>query len=131
MVQHLQLCTGDGAACPNETVVFTCTVTGRTNLLWEVKPPLNHTSGPSDTVTAELSIGVRSNSGILLPNGPQGFMFQVALISTSSDNLTSTLTTLTEVSSLNGTTVKCVGNPADSLTIIVAGEFMILHHVMV
>ncbi len=122
---------GDGSACPNDPVVFTCIVTGRTDLLWEVGPPLNHTSGPSDTVTAELSLGVRSSDGTLLPAGPQGFMFQPALTATSGNSLTSTLTTLTEVSSLNGTTVGCVGNPTESLTIIVAGEFMSLHCVMV
>ncbi len=118
---------GDGAACPNDSVVFTCTVTGRTDLLWEVEPPLNHTHGPSNTATAELLIGVTSSDGTLLPSGPEGFMFQPALTATSSNSLTSTLTTLTEVSLLNSTTVSCLGNPAESLTIIVAGEFMILH----
>ncbi len=41
-------------------------------------------------------------------------------------SLTSTLTTLTEnVSSLNGTIVSCLGDPLESLTIIVAGELNI------
>ncbi len=49
-------------------------------------------------------------------------MFEAAVANTSSDSLTSTLTTLTEVSALNGTTVSCLGQPPESLTIIVAGK---------
>ena len=32
---------GDGAACPNDPVIFTCTV-DRTFLRWRVNPPPNH-----------------------------------------------------------------------------------------
>ncbi len=50
-------------------------------------------------------------------------MFEAAVGNTSSDSLTSTLTTLTEnVSSLNGTIVRCTSDQTESLTIIVAGK---------
>ncbi len=109
---------GDGAACPNDPIVFTCVVVGRTNLLWTADPPPNHniTNGLSLVITSSAGIGNRE------PAGPEGFMFQAAITAVSNDSLTSTLTTLTEVSSLNGTTVTCLGGPPGSLTIIVAGE---------
>ncbi len=52
-------------------------------------------------------------------------MFQPAVTATSSDSLTSTLTTLTEVSSLNGTIVGCLASAdgTPNITITVAGEF--------
>ena len=53
-------------------------------------------------------------------------MFQIAITGTSSDSLTSTLTTLTEVSSLNGTTVRCDATQSESLTIIVACEYILI-----
>ena len=49
-------------------------------------------------------------------------MFQAARTEFSSNSLTSTLTTVTEVSLLNGTVVRCIGEATESLTIIVAGE---------
>ncbi len=112
---------GDGAVCPNDPVVFACTVTGRNSLLWTVDPPPNH------MVIEPLSLVVRGSNGTsnLQPAGPQGFMFQAAVTAISSDSLTSTLTTLTEVSSLNGTTVSCLGDKTESLTIIVAGELIL------
>ncbi len=104
---------GDGAACPNDPVVFTCI---GNNLVWTIDPPPNH------AVTGMLSVVVFESNGIgplLPPSGPEGFMFQAAITATSSDSLTSTLTTLTEVSSLNGTIVTCI---SESLTITLAGE---------
>ncbi len=89
---------------------------GRTDLLWTVDPPPNHnvSNGLSLVVTGSDGIGNRNRFG------PEGFMFQAAITAVSSNSLTSTLTTLTEnVSSLNGTTVSCLGN---TLTITVAGE---------
>ena len=111
---------GDGAACPNDPVVFTCTVAARTSLLWTLNPPPNHMT------TEPLQLVVRGSNGIgnQEPAGPEGFVFQAAVTAISSDSLTSTLTTLTEVSSLNGTTVSCTGDQNELLTIIVAGELI-------
>ncbi len=109
---------GNGAACPNDPVVFTCTVTGRTSLLWTVNLSLTHTIINGLRIVLSGIDGIRT----LQPTGPEGFMFQAAITSTSSDSLTSTLTTLTEVSLLNGTNVNCTGDQTESLTIIVVGE---------
>ncbi len=108
---------GDGATCPNDPVLFTCTVNVNF-LLWSVDPPPNH------AVTDGFTRGVIGSNGIgpLPPSGVEGFMFQAALTATSSDSVTSTLTTLTEVSSLNGTTVSCGAVQTESLSITVAGE---------
>ena len=123
---------GDGSACPNDPVVFTCVVTGRTSLLWTVDPPFNHTSGANNIAAEELLIVIRGSDGIrtLLPSGPEGFMFQAAITATSSDNLTPTLSTLTEVSSLNGTTVSCLGGQTETLIITLAGELIIIEQVI-
>ncbi len=108
---------GDSAACPSDPVVFTCTVVGRTNLRWTVAPPPDH------PITAEQTQIVTTSSSTLQPFGVEGFMFEAAVANTSSDSLTSTLTTLTEnVASLNGTFVSCTGDQTELLTIIVAGE---------
>ncbi len=108
---------GDGAVCPNESVVFTCAV-NITFLRWTVDPP------PDRAVTTGFTQVIFGIDGIgsLPPVGAEGFMFQIAITANDSDSLTSTLTTLTEVSSLNGTTVSCAGTPPESLNIIVAGE---------
>ena len=105
---------GDGLACPTISVVFTCSV-NRSSLLWEVDPP-------PDVVTAQLTQVVSSASTELVPIGVERFMFQAARTKFSSNSLTSTLTTVTEVSLLNGTVVRCIGEATESLTIIVAGE---------
>ncbi len=112
---------GDGAACPNDPVVFTCTV-DRTSesLLWRQTPP-NHL----DIEVTELIVFASDGIGPLPPAGPEGFMFQTSVTAISSDSFTSTLTTLTEVSSLNGTTVTCIGDQAESLTFVVAGEYIL------
>ncbi len=54
--------------------------------------------------------------------GVKGFMFRIDVTNTSHGNLTSTLTTITEVSMLNGSVVSCTGSMTESLTIDVAGE---------
>ena len=82
---------GDSAACPNDSVVFTCTV-DRTSPRWSAAPPPNH------RIVDELSQIVTTSSGTLLPAGIEGFMFQAAAVNSSSDSLTSTLTTLTGAS---------------------------------
>ncbi len=112
---------GNGADCPNDPVVFTCTVTGRNSLLWRIN--VVNVVVPNDME----SVAVTRSDGI----GPlpviefEGFMFQPAITANDSDSLTSTLTTLTEVSSLNGTTVTCSGNAVETLNITVAGELLI------
>ena len=56
-----------------------------------------------------------------LPAGVEGFMFQAAVADTSNGILTSTLTTITEVSLLNGSLVTCSSSVMESQTITVAG----------
>ncbi len=114
---------GDGSACPNDPVVFTCIV-DRTSLLWRMTPP-NHL----DIEVTELIVLASDGIGPLPPEGVEGFLFQANITAISSDSLTSTLTTLTEVSSLNGTTVNCTGSQTESLNIIVAGELILIINV--
>ncbi len=107
--------TSDRAACPNDPVVFTCSV-GRTSLRWAVDPP------PGYVVSYQISQIILYYTGTLLPVGVEGFMFQAAVADTSNGSLTSTLTTITEVSRLNGSVVSCNGDMTESLTINVASE---------
>ena len=104
-------------ACPGQTVLFTCTLPGSV-IQWSVDPPPG--SGLS-----------RADSGILSATeldqaftfGSTGFMFKYVLTDVSGGNLTTTLTTVTEVSSLRGSTVTCRGLTQEGpLTIQVAGE---------
>ncbi len=104
---------GDGVACPNDPVVFTCSV-GRTSLLWRVDPTPDYLVSVTQVIT--------SSTGSIPPAGVEGFMFQAAVAATSNGTLTSTLTTITEVSRLNGSVVSCLGDITESLTINVAGE---------
>ncbi len=61
--------------------------------------------------------------GNILPLGVEGFMFQLALTDNSNGIITSTLTTITEVSLLYGSVVTCSSSGMmESLTIILAGE---------
>ena len=91
-------------ACPGQTVLFTCTLPGSV-IQWSVDPPPG--SGLS-----------RADSGILSATeldqtftfGSTGFMFQYVLTDVSGGNLTTTLTTITEVSSLRGSMVTCTGS---------------------
>ncbi len=106
---------GDGSACPNDPVVFTCTIDGSA-MQWVVNPP-------TGSAFQQVFQTVFDTSGDLLPAGVEGFMFQVAI--TATNPFTSSLATLTEVSSLNGTTVSCFTGQTESLTIIVAGELYV------
>ena len=64
-----------------------------------------------------------SISGTLLPAGVEEFMFQAAVTNTSNGTLTSTLTTITEVSLLNGSVVTCSsGGTIESRSITVADQ---------
>ena len=60
--------------------------------------------------------------GDLPPSGVEGFMFQSAVTGIINGSLTSTLTTITEVSLLNASVVSCAANTTVSMTISVAGE---------
>ncbi|XP_064402774.1 CUB and sushi domain-containing protein 3-like [Halichondria panicea] len=109
--------TGDGAACPNDPVVFTCSVSG-TVLRWIADPPPGYVI--SGQVTQLLFSTITVN---LLPAGVEGFMFQAAVTNTSNGTLTSTLTTITEVSLLNGSVVTCSsGGTMESRSITVANS---------
>ena len=88
---------GDGAACPNDPVVFTYSVSG-TVLQWIADPP------PGYVVSGQVRQLLFSISGTLLPARVEGFMF---VTNTSNGTLTSTLTTITEASLLNGSVVTC------------------------
>ncbi len=116
LASQLTSSSGDGAACPNDPVVYTCSV-NVTFLQWRVDPPPNYAVTDGFTRVIFNIDGV----GRLPLSGVEGFMFQVAVTATSNDSLTSTLTTLTEVSSLNGTIVRCTADRIESLTILVAG----------
>ncbi len=108
--------TGDGAACPNDPVVFTCSVSG-TVLQWIADPPPNY------VVSGQVRQLLFSTTVNLLPAGAEGFMFQAALTNTSNGTLISTLTTITEVSLLNGSVVTCSsGGTMESRSITVAGQ---------
>ena len=107
---------GDGASCPNGTVIFTCSRNGST-LRWTVDPPTGYVV--SEQVTQVIFLSTVTT----LPAGVEGFMFQAAVTDTSNGILTSTLTTITEVSLLNGSVVTCSsGGIMESRSIIVAGE---------
>ena len=104
-------------ACPGQTVTFTCT-SPTSNIQWSVDPPPG--SGLS-----------RADSGFLTPTelnqrdtfGSTGFMFLYVLTDASGGNLTATLTTITEVTSLSGSMVTCRGLTQEGpLTVQVAGE---------
>ncbi len=72
-----------------------------------------------------------STSVTTVPTGVEGFMFQAALADTSNGILTSTLTTITEVSLLNGSVVTCSSSgvmESQIITILVAGEKKLDHN---
>ena len=104
-------------ACPGQIVSFTCNLPG-SFIQWRVEPPPGSSLNPVQ-------------SGILSANeldqtftfGNTGFMFQYVLIDASGGNLTATLTTITEVSSLRGSMVTCISQSQEGpLTIQVASE---------
>ena len=100
-------------ACTGDAITFTCTVAG-TILQWEVNPPAS--SGFTlldDTVSSGTPINVPE----MLGSNP-GFQFQ-RLRTAAQEGLNSTLTTISNISSLNGTTVTC--QTQGPLTIQVAG----------
>ena len=105
-------------ACPDETVLFTCTVSG-TFIRWDL------TSGANLGFTTDsLSLYVLSTMNTSEQTIGPMFVFQDALTDLSGGMVTATLITVTEVSVLEGSMVECGG--ADSregpLTISVAIE---------
>ena len=105
-------------ACPGQTVTFTCT-SPVSNIHWSVDPPPGSRLSP--VRSGFLSSGEHDQTFTF---GSTGFMFQAVLTDASGGNLTATLTTITEVSSLSGSMVTCRGplTQEGPLTIQVAGE---------
>ena len=101
-------------ACPGQSVTFSCTVTG-VLLQWEMSPPAS--SGFSlldDTVSSSTPIGVP-----LIIGSNTAFQFQRVRTVSNPGELSSTLTTISDISSVRGTLVTC--QTQSSLTIQVAG----------
>ena len=101
-------------ACPGDAVTFMCSVTG-TVLQWKVDPPPG--SGFS-----QLDITIRSNTLINVPlmvgSDPE-FQFVSVPTVVNQGDLRSTLTTISNISSLRGSMVTC--QEQGPLTIQVAG----------
>ena len=113
------LTSNPSVACPGDTVTFTCTLPGN-EVRWEVTPPPG--SSTSD------ASGIVNSTIPTLSIGPTGFMFQAVYIETSGEMTTATLTTVTEVSTLEGSMVMCnaVGGVMEGpLVITVAGEYLL------
>ena len=105
-------------ACPGQTVLFTCTLPGSV-VQWSVNPPPG--SGLSRADSGILTTATELDQTFTL--GSTGFMFQYVLTDASGGNITTTLTTITEVSLLSGSMVTCVSQTQEGpLTIQVAGE---------
>ncbi len=92
--------TGDGATCSNGMVVFTCSVNGAV-LVWLMDPP------PGSVVPDQVRQIIFPSTVIEMPSGVEGFMFQVHITSTRNGVITSILTTITELSFLNGSVITC------------------------
>ena len=104
-------------ACPGETVSFACTLPG-TLLQWTVDPPTG-----SGLMRADSGVLLAGQLNETIPFGSTGFMFQAVLTDASGGNLTSTLTTITDVSLLSGSMVTCIGATQEGpLSIQIAGE---------
>ena len=110
------------AACPDETVLFTCTVSG-TVIGWDLTPPPGANLGFT-TESLSLSIDVPSGRTTLSPL----FVFQGEIIYLSDGMVTATLITVTDVSVLKGSMVVCQGVSTQEgpLNITVAGKSLFL-----
>ncbi len=99
-------------ACPDDTVTFTCTLSGSI-LLWDITPP----QGQGNLFRISLSITNTDET-----RGNPAFR---GVLTDSSGPLTATLTSLSEASIVEGTMVECVGENSQEgpLTITVAGEW--------
>ena len=109
-------------ACPGETVLFTCSVTG-TTVRWQVDPPAE-----SGLMSVQSAILLGSGVGRRDTFGSGVIMFEAVLVSNDGRTLTSTLINLSEVSVLDDSNVTCTvpqlnGTVVELLrTISVAGE---------
>ena len=110
------------AACPDETVLFTCTVSG-TVIRWDLTPPPGANLG---LTTDFLSLTTDVPSGRTL--GSPMFVFQGEIIELSDGMVTAILVTVTEVSVLEGSMVVCQGVSTQEgpLNITVAGKSLFL-----
>ena len=112
--------TNSSVACPDDTIVFTCTGSNSI-IVWSLTPP----GGEVNTVFRIFTL--QSQVGLIAPTGSQGFLFEAVLTNNSTESFTSTLTTVTGVTLLEGTIVMC--NTGDqlqvneTLRITVAGKF--------
>ena len=110
-------------ACPGQSVAFTCTVAG-TILQWEVNPPASSGFTSLDnTVSSGTPIDVP-----LIIGSNTGFQFQRVRTVSNPGELSSTLTTISDISSVRGTLVTC--QTQSSLTIQVAGVSTALCNIM-
>ena len=103
--------------CPDEAVTFTCTLPGD-RVRWEVTPP------PGSGFSSIAGI-VINNTVPTLTIGSTGGIFLAILTNISGGMATATLTTVTDVSLLDGSMVMCnvLGGVMEGpLPISVAGE---------
>ena len=100
-------------ACPDDTVIFTCTLPG-IFIRWDVTPPQG----------AQFSISLIASNTDSTQGNPA---FRGVLTDSSGGMVTATLTSLSEASTVEGTMVECVGVSSQEgpLTITVAGELTI------
>ncbi len=99
-------------ACPDDTVTFTCTLPG-SFIRWEITPLQG----------ARFSISLVSNNADATEGIPA---FRGVRNDTSKDNVTATLTSLSEASIVEGFMVECEGASSREgpLPITVAGEWL-------
>ena len=99
-------------ACPDDTVTFTCTLPG-SFIQWDITPLQG----------ARFSISLLSNNDDATEGIPA---FRGVRNDTSKDNVTATLTSLSEASIVEGFMVECIGASSREgpLPITVAGEWL-------
>ncbi|XP_064402763.1 uncharacterized protein LOC135348470 [Halichondria panicea] len=95
------LVSNTSVACPGETVLFTCSVTG-TTVRWQVDPPAE-----SGLMSVQSAILLGSGVGRRDTFGSGVIMFEAVLVSNDGRTLTSTLINLSEVSVLDDSNVTC------------------------
>ena len=108
--------TNASVACPDDAVTFTCTVTG-TSIQWMVV-------GPPGSSISTVTVLVRTTAMIddpLIVGSDPRFMFESVRIAANDGDLRSTLTTVSNISSLGGSMVTCVEQEQGPLTIQLAG----------
>ena len=102
-------------ACPDDTVIFTCTLPGSI-IQWRATSPQGQ---------ALFSINLIGSNTDETQGNPA---FRGVLTDSSGGNVTSTLTSLSVASTVEGIMVECLGESISSslvgpLTITIAGEF--------